>query len=179
MTDEEIVGHVQSGKTELFVDLVRRHQDAVFGMAMRFTGHCGDAEDIVQEIFLKAFRSFSDFTGNAKFSTWLYRVAYNLCVDSQRKNRRKSREVVSLEDAGDAADEMSSLEGALLSAEDRELVRRALEGLDEHYRSVVVLAYYQTLSYEEISAVLGIPVKTVETRLYRARKKLRDSLEQL
>jgi RNA polymerase sigma-70 factor (ECF subfamily) len=168
---------VCGGETRKFEQLVRRHQDTVYGMALRFTGSPGDAEDVAQEVFLTAFRGLAGFKGEAKFSTWLYRVTFNRCADWLRKNRRPGRMAASIDEAGDVADGKVDLEEGLLDAEERERVRRALGGLDERYRSVVVMLYYHKLSYEQIAAVLEVPVKTVETRLYRARKLLREMLE--
>jgi RNA polymerase sigma-70 factor (ECF subfamily) len=174
MTDEEIVHRVCGGETRMFEQLVRRHQGAVYGMALRFTGNPTDAEDVAQEVFLTAFRGLVGYKEEAKFSTWLYRVAFNKCADWLRKKGR--RRAVSLDDAREIADGRVDLEGGLVEETDRERVRRALDGLDERYRSVVVLLYYQRLSYEQIAEVLGVPVKTVETRLYRARRMLRERL---
>lgn len=177
MTDEQIVDRVRNGETRLFDQLVRRYQDPVYGMAARFTGGGADAEDVAQEVFLKVFRSLAGFKGEAKFSTWLYRVTFNLCADWLRRNRKPGRKAVAIEEAGEVRDGRVDLERSLLESEERERVNRALASLDERYRSVIVLLYYQKLPYEEIAAILGVPVKTVETRLYRARKMLRDRLE--
>jgi RNA polymerase sigma-70 factor (ECF subfamily) len=177
MTDEEIVERVRNGETRLFEEIVRRYQDAVYGVALRFTRDPGDAQDIAQEVFLRAFRALDRFRGEAKLSTWLYRVAYNLCIDSLRSARRRRRSAAPGEEAAGMADPRVDLPGELLEAEERERVRQAVDGLAEHYRSVVVLHYYQALSYEEIAAVTGVTVKTVETRLYRARKIMRRRLE--
>lgn len=160
----------------MFTELVQRHQDDVYGLALRFTVIPGDAEDIAQEAFLKAFRGLSAFKGTAKFSTWLYRIAYNLCIDWRRKNNRTARRDISLEEAGETADGRASVERDLLAEEDRARVKRAVDALKEPYRNVITLCYYQKLSYEEISAVLDVPLKTVETRLYRARGILRETL---
>jgi RNA polymerase sigma-70 factor (ECF subfamily) len=177
MTDEELVSHVQKGIPRMFAELVRRHQDPLYGLALRFTGSAHDAEDIAQEAFLKAYRGLGDFKGDARFSTWLYRIAYNLCVDWLRRNRRPDRRASSIDEAGETADGRADLEGDYVAAEERERVRRAVDALDEKYRSVVVMLYYQKLSYGEIAAVLDVPLKTVETRLYRARRIMREALE--
>lgn len=176
MTDEQIVDRVRNGETRLFDQLVRRYQDPVFGMAARFTRGRADAEDVAQEVFLKVFRGLAGFKGEAKFSTWLYRVTFNLCADWLRRNRTPGRKAASLDEAAEVRDGRVDLEGSLLASEQRERVNRALDALDERYRSVIVLAYYQKLPYEEIAAILEVPVKTVETRLYRARKILREAL---
>ena len=177
MTDDEIIARVRNGETRLFEELVRRHQEAVYCAAVRFLGAPTDAEDIAQEVFLRAFRGLDRFKGEAKLSTWLYRVTYNLCIDWQRSHRRKRRRTLSLDDAGEVADERVDVAQELLDEEERVRVRRAVDGLQEHYRSPLLLRYYQKLSYEEIAAVMNVPVKTVETRLYRARKLIRRSLE--
>jgi len=178
MTDEEIIQRVQKGETRHFEQLVRRHKDAVYGMAARFVGRGPDAEDVAQEVFLKTFRSLAGFKGEAKFSTWLYRITFNLCTDWLRRNRRPGRRAAALDEAREVADTRVDLEAGLLDEEEKRRVGSAIDALDEHYRSVVVLLYYQKLAYEEIAAVLGVPVKTVETRLYRARKILREALQE-
>lgn len=177
MTDEQVVDRVRGGEPRLFAELVARHQDAVFGMAQRYLGNGADAEDVAQEAFLKAFRGLEGFRGDAKFSTWLYRITVNLCTDHARRRRRPDRRARNLEDAGDLPDGRTDLEGGLLASEERKAVERAVVGLEERYRSIVVLHYYRKLSYEEIAETLAMPVKTVETRLYRARKLLRGALE--
>jgi RNA polymerase sigma-70 factor, ECF subfamily len=178
MTDGQIIERVLKGETRWFAELVRRYQDEVYGMALRFVGSTVDAEDVAQEVFLRVHRGLEGFKGDAQFSTWLFRVTYNLCADWLRKHKKPRRSTTNLDEAGDIADARVDLERGLLDAEERHSVRRAVEGLEETYRSVVVLHYYQKLSYDKIAEILSMPVKTVETRLYRARKILRTVLEQ-
>lgn len=177
-TDADLVHRVRKGETRLFSELVARYQDPVFAMASRFVSTPGDAEDLAQEAFLRAFRGLEGFKGEARFSTWLYRITWNLCADWLRRHRRSGRGTQSsLDDAAELADGRVDLEQGLLVSEDKRKVREALDALDEKYRTVVVLLYYQKLSYEEIASVLEVPVKTVETRLYRARRILKENLE--
>jgi RNA polymerase sigma-70 factor (ECF subfamily) len=176
-SDEQILARVRAGETRQFENLVRRYQDAVYGMALRFMGSPVEAQDIAQEVFLRVHRGLEGFKGDARFSTWLYRITFNLCSDSLRRKRRPGRASVSLEDAGEIQDRRAGLEQGLLDDEQKRAVRAALEGLDEKYRSVLILLYYQELSYEQIAAVLQCPLKTVETRLYRARRQLRTVME--
>lgn len=161
----------------MYAELVARYQDPVYAMAVRFVRRRADAEDLAQEAFLRAYRGLDGFKGEARFSTWLYRITWNLCADWMRRHRRPGRSPVSMEDALEVADGKVDLEGGLLEAEERRAVRKALDSLDEKYRSVVTLLYFQKLSYEEIAAVLQCPLKTVETRLYRARKLMKKNLE--
>ncbi len=177
MTDEEIIGRVRGGETRLFGELVRRYQDPVYGMAARLVSGPDDAQDVAQEVFLRAYRGLEGFKGEAKFSTWLYRVTYNLCMDWLRRSARPDRRATGIEKAGSIPDGRVSLEGSLVDREQKEDVRRALDALQEKYRTVLVLLYYQDMSYEQIAAILDVPLKTVETRLYRARKMLRERLE--
>jgi RNA polymerase sigma-70 factor (ECF subfamily) len=176
MNDGEIIDRVRAGETGAFADLVRRHQDRVYGMALRATGKPEDAEDLAQEVFLSVFRGLEGFKGDAQFTTWLYRIAWNRCADWLRRNRKPGRGTARLEDADELADGRADPAAEVLGADDRLRMRRALDGLDDRYRSVVELACIQGLSYAEVGAALGLPLKTVETRLYRARKLLRERL---
>jgi RNA polymerase sigma-70 factor (ECF subfamily) len=178
LTDAELVERVRKGEVRLFAELVGRYQDAVFGMALRFMHNPGEAEEVAQEAFLRVYRGLAGFKGEARFSTWLYRITWNLCADWLRRHRRSGRGAEhSIEDAADLADGRVDLERGLLAAEEKRKVREALDSLDEKYRSVIVLLYYQRLSYEDIASVLEVPLKTVETRLYRARRLLKQRLE--
>jgi RNA polymerase sigma-70 factor (ECF subfamily) len=175
--DEELVSRVLGGESSFFAQIVRRHQDSVYGMARRFLGSRAEAEDAAQEVFLRAYRGLEGFKGRAKLSTWLHRIAFNHCADRLRSRRRLGRQAEALNEQALLADGRSDPEGLALSAEERRSVRRAVNSLQEIYREVVILQYYQGMSSEEISALMGVPRKTVETRLYRARKALRMSLD--
>jgi RNA polymerase sigma-70 factor (ECF subfamily) len=175
-SDGELIQRVQKGETRCFADLVSRYQDPVYSMALRFVRGEGDAEDIAQEAFLRAYRGLEGFKGDSKFSTWLYRITWNLCADWLRRNRKPGRRSAAIADGADLVDVRVDLEQGLLAEEEKRKVREALDGLDDKYRGVLILLYYQKMSYDQIAAVLEVPMKTVETRLYRARKLLRESL---
>jgi RNA polymerase sigma-70 factor (ECF subfamily) len=176
MNDGDIIARVRAGDTGAFAELVRRHQDRVFGMALRTTGKPEDAEDLAQDVFLAVFRGLAGFKGDAQFTTWLYRVAWNRCADWLRRNRKPGRRTVPLEDAGDVADGRADPASRTVDRDERRRLRAAMDGLDELYRSVIELAGVQGMSYADVGAALGVPVKTVETRLYRARRQLRERL---
>jgi len=176
MSDGEIIARVRAGDTGAFADLVRRHQDRVYGMALRTAGKPEDAEDLAQEVFLSVFRGLEGFKGDAQFTTWLYRIAWNRCADWLRRNRKPGRRTAPLEEADAVADGRADPAAEAIGEDDRLRLRTALDGLDERYRSVVELACIQGLSYTEVGSALGLPVKTVETRLYRARRLLRERL---
>ena len=145
-------------------------------MTLRFIRSPSDAEDLAQEAFLRAYRGLEGFKGESQFSTWLYRITWNLCADWLRRNRRPGRPVMTIDDAAGVPDGREAVEEGYLAAEEKREVRAALDRLDEKYRSVLILLYYQKLSYDQIADVLDVPLKTVETRLYRARRLLRETL---
>ena len=176
MTDEEIVLRVRSGDTRPFSELVERYQDRVFGLALRFTGDRGEAEEIAQEVFLKAFRGLSSFRGDSQISTWIHRITGNQCIDWQRKKKRKRATSAPLEEGLEIPDERESPERAFAQSEEARVVSAAVASLPARYRDVVSLYYEDGRTYEQIGERLHVPVKTVETRLYRARKLLRERL---
>ena len=111
VTDEQIIARVRAGETRLFEELVRRYQDKVYALAARMVGGTGDAEDIAQEAFLKAFRGLEGFKGEAKFPTWLYRITWNLGTDWLRRNRKPGRRDSSIEEAGEVPDSRVDVAG--------------------------------------------------------------------
>jgi RNA polymerase sigma-70 factor (ECF subfamily) len=176
MTDEDLVDLVCKGETRRFEELVHRHQDAVYSMALRYARSEGDAEDIAQEAFLRAFRSLDSFRHEAKFSTWLFRITYNLCVDWVRRNTRRHASERVLEEGEEIVDRRFDVETGVIEDMQRIEIRSEVSSLAERYRTVIMMYYYDGSSYEEIGKMLGVPPKTVETRLYRARRLMRKGL---
>ncbi|MDL2228791.1 sigma-70 family RNA polymerase sigma factor [Treponema sp. OttesenSCG-928-L16] len=170
--DQIIVRQVVSGETELFRILVKRHERAVFAMGMGFFRNEDDASDFVQDVFLKAFRKLPQFQGASRFSTWLYRIAYNTALNGI--NRRK--EYRSLAEDECLPDNDTPERRALRSAA-REAVKEALEDLPERYRICVDLFFFYDRSYQEIELITGYPVNTVKSHVFRAKKMLRKKLE--
>jgi RNA polymerase sigma-70 factor (ECF subfamily) len=178
-SDEELVAAVRAGEATAFDQLMLRWDRKIRGAAYRVLGSDDEAREVTQEAFLRAFRHLQSFKQEARFSSWLYQIALNLCRD--RLRRRRGREFVSLEAVAEAAPARlragrSALE--LVEAQDlSRLVAAAVETLSEEQREVVVLKEYQGLTFPEIAEVLGVPVSTVKTRLYRALSQLRVRLE--
>jgi len=178
-TDEELVAAVRSGEAAAFDQLMLRWDRKIRGAAFRVLGSDDEAREVSQEAFLKAYRSLPTFKEEARFSSWLYQIALNLCRD--RLRRRRGREFVSLDAMGDAAPlGLRSGPSALERVQARDLadaIAAAVESLPDEQREVVVLKEYEELTFPEIAEVLGIPVSTVKTRLYRALGQLRGRLE--
>ena len=178
-TDEELVVLSTAGDTDSFNQLVVRWERPIFALAYRVLGREEDARDVCQETFLRAFRALKGFKGQAKFSSWLYRIALNLCRDWIRRERR-SAVVTSL----DAETEPEPVSGPVETAEEltvrRDLGRvltRAMTALSEEQRTTIVLKEYHGLTFQEISDLQGCPLSTVKTRLYQGLSVLRRQLQ--
>jgi RNA polymerase sigma-70 factor (ECF subfamily) len=178
-SDEELVEACQSGEASAFDILVARWEDRIRGAAYRFLGSDEEARDVAQEAFLKAYQAIGTFKKEARFSSWLYQIATNLCRD--RLRRRKTRATVSLEALEESGPVMvETRPGAherLLEWDLARAVRRAIDELPEEQREVVILKEYQDLTFLEIAQALDVPVSTVKTRLYRGLGQLRLRLE--
>ena len=172
-----LVRSAQGGNLEAFDRLVELHGPRLYGFARRMVGSAQEAEDLAQEAFVRAFKSLRQFRQEASFSTWLHRLALNLCLDHLK---RKKRPPVSLETIA-REDPAPSPEGNPVAAAERrerqEIIRGAIGTLPEAHRAVIVLYDLQGLSYEECAQVLKTSVGTVKSRLNRARLALKAKLE--
>jgi len=182
--DLERVRDAQAGDREAFDYLVERHKDIVYAVAYRFAKDPDLALDLSQNAFIRAYRGIKSFKGKSSFSTWLYRITMNTCIDWTRK---KSRSIDSLAVPEEVAEYAGSEPivaklprepGAnALSSELGEQIQKAVDLLPEYHKSVFVLYEIEGLSYKEISEVVGCSIGTVMSRLHYARKKLRVMLE--
>ena len=196
-SDDALIRRCQSATgdaaQEAFEELFRRHRDRTYNLAFYFLGNAADAEDVAQVAFLTVFRKIGDFRFSSRFSTWLYRVVYNLCVDLRRRTRdgstghghegdRESREDRHGSSSGLAGEQLADRAPGpadLVADEEfrRRAVERALERLSEPLRAVVLLRYMEELPYHEVAEVLGLSVGTVKSRLSRAHAFLKEILE--
>ena len=178
-TDEELVVLSTAGDTDSFNQLVVRWERPIFALAYRVLGREEDARDVCQETFLRAFRALKGFKGQAKFSSWIYRIALNLCRDWIRRERR-SPPLTTL----DTDTEPASVTGPVETAEERAVRRdlgrvmtRAMTALSEEQRTTIVLKEYHGLTFREIADLQGCPLSTVKTRLYQGLGVLRRQLQ--
>lgn len=181
MTPEQEIRAVQrvlAGDADAFEPLVRAHEKAVYNLALRFLEKPEDAEDAAQEAFVKAYRSLESFQRESRFSTWLYRIVTNVCLDMLRARRRRQERPLEVEndeeerETLEIPDERFSPERLLDRKLTREAVQRGLNALSEEGRSVLLLREIRGMSYEEIGETLGLEPGTVRSRIFRARKKL-------
>jgi len=182
--EEELLRRVKAGATELFYELIRPYQKAVYLSAFSVVGNAADAEDVAQEVFLKALSRIDQFRGESKFSTWLVQIALNEARMRLRKDRRNLYESIDAppeDEQGDYlprdfADWREIPNEALQQQELRQALARALASLAPMYREVFVLRDVQKLSIAESARMLGISEGAVKTRLLRARLQMRDAL---
>jgi RNA polymerase sigma-70 factor (ECF subfamily) len=180
--DHTLVAACRAGHTESFGELVRRYQDRLYPTVVRLIGSPEDAQDILQDAFVRAFEKLDQFHGESSFYTWVYRIAVNLALSGRRKRHGRGQSWPNhcLDDRSALDPPDSSLETdpamALELVERETMIEAALDALGPEHRAVVVLKDFDGHRYEEISALLKIPVGTVRSRLHRARCELRDRL---
>ncbi len=177
MDEKELIRRSQAGDGDAFGVLVERYKSKVFGLAYGFTRDRVAADDLAQEVFIKVYLSLSKFQAKSEFGTWLYRVAVNQIKDYLRKNKRWMKDIP-LEEAGERVLASSDLgpEEQRLQEGEREIVQVALARLPEKYRVILTLRDIDGLAYEDISGILNLSAGTVDSRLHRARRKLREKL---
>ncbi|MBI1355109.1 MAG: RNA polymerase sigma factor [Acidobacteria bacterium] len=181
--EAELVERTRAGDRDAFNRLVERNAQKVFRMARHMTRNDQDAEDVLQEAFLKAYRRLDQFQGDAKFSTWLTRIAVNEAL--MRLRKRRNDKTVSLDEEltlgdspmqRDVADDGDDPEESYERAEMREILEDAIDALAEGYRTVFVLRDVEGFSTEETAEMLDLSISAVKSRLLRARLQLRDKL---
>lgn len=184
MTESELVRAARSGDQSAFEALVKANQAMAYQLAYRMTGNPEDAADLTQEAFLNAWRGLSAFDGRSSFSTWLYRLTSNACIDFLRREKRRVSLSMTLEDEedeegrqADLPDQRFSPQRELEKKEAAEALRRGLAALTPEYREILTLRELEGYSYQELSRELGLEEGTVKSRLARARLALREFLQ--
>lgn len=182
-SDREIIREILNGNEDLFAVLVSRYEKPIFNYVYGMVRQRQDAEDLTQEAFVKAFFALKTYKDSFEFSTWMYRIARNVCLDYFR--RQKIRSVFSLntpvgeeeeDELGDFLPAGQDPEEGVLEGELLERVSQAVGRLPWKFREVIILRYIEELPYEDIAQILGVPVGTVKTYLHRAKTKLREML---
>lgn len=182
--DLSLVQAILRGDQDAFRQLVERYQRSVYNITWRMVRNDEDARDLTQETFIRVFRGLGTYDQTRTFSTWLFRIATNLCIDHHRKKKMRTvsidgsqigdetREPMALPDHGPRPDRLHEVTNLA------ERIDTFLERLSPAYRAVLVLRYREQLSYEEMAEVLDIPLGTVKARLHRAHRHLRDLMEE-
>ncbi|MFC5407619.1 RNA polymerase sigma factor SigW [Cohnella soli] len=173
----------RKGDQRAFAEIVDLYKDKLFHLAYRMTSNRQEAEDVVQETFLRVYKNLDRYDENQKFSTWIYRIATNLCIDRLRRRKAvysldaESSEHEGLDGYAMLPSDDRTPESELLLSETQKLIQEAIATLPVKYKSVMILRYLQDMSLQEISDVLDMPVTTIKTRVHRGREFLRKKLE--
>jgi RNA polymerase sigma-70 factor, ECF subfamily len=169
--DGALVASALGQNPDAFGTLVERYDRAVYHLAFRTLRDAEEARDVAQEAFFKAYRSLRTFKPGAKFSTWIFAITYHACCDRLARKKRYSNE-----EMPDWADPAPGPEQTAIALDEASRLRMAIEALPEKYRTVITLYHLQGRQYEEIAEVLGLPMGTVKTHLFRAKEQLRRLL---
>ena len=179
-TDQYLITCILDGDSNAFATLVQRHQTYVFTLVVRMIKTKEDAEEIAQDVFVKAFRSLKDFKGESKFTTWLYRIAYRTTLDHIRKNKKRQKTSELLEEITE--NKIPLTEGPLErleNLEQKEFIKKCIDKLSESEAAIVTLFYFEELSIKEIGKITQLTEDNVKVKLHRSRKKLYHLLHPL
>jgi RNA polymerase sigma-70 factor (ECF subfamily) len=178
LNDNELISKVLSGDQQAYGSLVSRYQNYVFTLALRFTKNREDAEEVSQDIFIKAYRALADFRGASKFSTWLYTIVNTTCITFLRKKRLEIHSLDN-EKVFEVADSQDSgMRANLVEQKSRvSMVNNAIKMLSTDDAEVITLFYKGEQTLEEIAQILGIEANTAKVRLHRARTRLKEKME--
>ena len=174
MNELLLISRARGGDREAFGALVEQYRDNVYRLAYRMCGNAYDADEAAQEAFVAAWRALPNFRGDAKFSTWLYRLTTNAAIDVMRREKR--HQTVGDGEMMELADDADSPQETVERTEQQEAVQKALATLSEEYREVLLLRYMEELDYAEIAEVLQLPSGTVKSRINRAKAALKTAL---
>lgn len=185
MNEEKIIKQLKNGDFSNYDKIVDSYKNRVFAMAYKFTNDYDEAQDLAQEVFLKIYRQIKNFREESKLSTWIYRISVNTCLDWKKKKERiKSINFSSMVNEEnkdqniDIRDESMLPDEIILNDENQKQVHDFIYELSDKYKSVLIMYHFNEMSYKDISIALNIPERTVETRLYRARRMLKDKINE-
>jgi RNA polymerase sigma-70 factor, ECF subfamily len=177
LTDDDLVRLCRDGSDEAFAELVGRYRRLVFGIISRTLGNPARAEDLAQDVFLRMHRGLPYYRGTARISTWIYRIAVNVCLQDRSAPKRIE---IAIEPDGrtdGSALQLGSKDAAFGAIELRDRLGKALARLPANYRALIAAHYLKGVQYEELADAFGLPLGTVKTHLHRAKRELRKLLE--
>ncbi len=178
---------IESGDQKAYAELMNNYRDSLYFMLLKMTNNPHDADDLTIEAFGKAFKKLHQYTPDFAFSTWLFKIASNNCIDFMRKKKKNTFSMNKTSDDKEEGDELANMipsdlldpEEKVIKKEKIELMREVVARLKPHYRKLIELRYFKEFSYEEISNELNLPLGTVKAQLYRAREFISNILKNL
>ncbi|MFK2819796.1 sigma-70 family RNA polymerase sigma factor [Flavobacteriaceae sp. LMIT009] len=176
--DQVYINRILDGDTNAFTVLVDRYKDLVYTLAMRMMKNREEAEEVAQDAFIKTYKSLDKFKGESKFSTWIYRVAYNTCLDRLKKNKRTHNTVTIDEYTEHQVKTIDNALDKIEASEKKEAIQQCIELLPSDDSFLLTLYYFEELSLEEIGKIVGLKPNNVKVKLFRSRKKLATILKE-
>jgi len=182
-TDSTLINQAKSGNAQAYDKLLNKYRNSVYNLVYRMVRDVEEAEDLTQEAFIKAFNSLAQFNEDYAFSTWLYKIATNNCIDFFRKRKLQTLSLdkpIQYKDSEihqEIPDPELNPEKSILASERSSIIREAIETLPEKYYTAIVLRHTEEKSYEEIAEILRLPIGTVKARIFRAREMLNKALK--
>lgn len=174
--DNQLIARVLSGDIRAYALLVDRYKDRAFSLAFRLVGRREEAEELVQDAFVKAYRKLDTFRGDARFSTWLHRIVHNVCMTRVTRRRPQPRSLDDDDETLQISSNGRDLQESIEAGEMMRMVETEISRLSEKLKTPLLLFYLEQMKYEEIAALMGIPVGSVKTYLFRGRTILRERL---
>lgn len=175
--DQILINQIVEGDTNSFTILVDRYKDLVFTLALRMLKNREEAEEVAQDTFIKTYKSLDTFKGDSKFSTWIYRVAYNSCLDRIKKNKKHLNDVEINEFTAHQVIVIDNTLDKLEIVEQKEAIQRCINFLPSEESFLLTLYYFDDLSLDEISKIVGMTSNAIKVKLFRSRKKLATILK--
>jgi len=175
-SDQEIIEKILQGQGEYYEEIIKRYKNGVYSLCMRMLRNSEDAKDLAQEAFIKAYQNLGKYNAEYKFSTWLFKVTSNLCVDYLRKIKTQT---LPYDDKISMPHDTASAEDIFLHNNNRRQIEKAIQELPEDYRILILLYHKEGLSYEQMCDMLKLPMSKVKNRLHRARNKLKETLKDI
>jgi RNA polymerase sigma-70 factor (ECF subfamily) len=174
LKENQIIERVKRGDTEAFRTIVNIYRDAVYGLSLRLVSNRMEAEELAQDSFLKVFKSISNYRGDSKFSTWLYRITYNTCISHLRKNKLYTQEIKDYHGESD----FNSGYDNLMKEDNNNTIKTILTRLNPDDRAIIQLFYLEENSIKEISEITGFSNANVKVKLHRSKQKLKSMMEE-
>lgn len=173
-TDKQLVAQAQLGNLQAYKELVERHQRRIFYLGIKFHRNYEDAEDFTQEVFIKAYEKIDTFSNSVPFSAWIYRIGYNHGI-----NRVSKKQTLQLsDDAAEALPDRSDTpETQLVKKEQKGTIREIIGKLPDIYHTVIKMRFFDELSYAEIAKIVGKPINTIKSHIFRAKEMIKQSFE--
>lgn len=176
--DQKLIKAIINGNTKAYAQVVDCYKDLVYTLAFRMLKQREEAEEVAQDTFIKVFKSLHKFKGESKFSTWIYKVAYNTCLDRIKKNKKHQNDIVIDDYVFNKLDTIDNALDNMIKDEKSKLIKACVAKLPEDSSALLTLFYFEELSLVEIAKIMNIEANTVKVKLFRARKKLAVILEQ-